>query len=86
MSKKFLKGKPPIISEKISFFDLIFKYTFMDSIISCLINIGGTMGVFLRMSIYPSFLKKCGRGFTVKEYVVLKFSKNISIKIIKYHQ
>lgn len=79
MLKKYFKKNLPIISEKISFFDLIIKYTFRDFFIAIIRNIGGTIGVFLRMCIYPSILRRCGKGLTIKEYVVIKFPEYITI-------
>ena len=79
MSTKSLKNKFPIISEKISLWDLVFKYNFRDLLVAFVRNIGGAPGVLLRMKLYPHFLKYCGRGLTIKEYVVLKFPENISV-------
>jgi acetyltransferase-like isoleucine patch superfamily enzyme len=68
-----------LINEKITFVDLILKYTLRDTLLGLLRGIPGTIGVGSRLLILPLFLKKTGTGLTVKEGVVLKFPEKISM-------
>lgn len=72
--------KLPIqINETVTLTDIILKYTLRDIFLGILRNVPGTIGAGLRMAIYPLFLKSCGRGFTVKEFVVIKFPERVNI-------
>lgn len=68
-----------LINEKITFFDLIFKYTLRDFFLGVLRAIPGSIGVGLRLIITPFFLKSCGAGPVIKEGVILKFPERIEI-------
>jgi len=74
-----MKSKIIIINENISIFDIIFKYTIRDTITGIASLVPSTLGVLLRMLLWKIFLKKCGKGFTVKEFVIIKFPEKIKI-------
>lgn len=68
-----------MINEKIGIVDLVFKYTVRDTILGIARIIPASIGVIIRMWLYKIFLLKCGKGLTLKEYVVIKFPENIDI-------
>lgn len=74
-----MKLKGVLISEKIKFWDIIWKYTIRDFILESLSFVPATIGVVLRMVIYKPFFKKIGKGFTVKKNVHFKFPERIEI-------
>ncbi len=75
---KFIK-KIILINEDISLWDIIYKYTIRDTILGLLAIIPASYGVVFRMFIYPIFMRSCGKGFTVRPFVTLKFPENLSV-------
>lgn len=74
-----MKSKKILISEKITFWDIIWKYTIRDFILETLSFVPASVGIILRMFIYKLFFKKIGKGFTVKKNVHFKFPERIVI-------
>jgi acetyltransferase-like isoleucine patch superfamily enzyme len=72
--KRFIK-----INEEITLWDVFYKYTFRDTILGCISLIPATFGIILRMLILPLFMKACGKGFTVKPFVTIKFPENLKV-------
>lgn len=68
-----------LINEKITLWDFVWKYTLRDSLLGVLRNIPASFGVGARLVFLPFFLKKCGRGLTVKEGVIFKFPERVEI-------
>lgn len=52
---------PILISEKVSFWDIIWKYTIRDFIMGILSYVPSSLGVVLRMVLYKPFFKKIGK-------------------------
>ncbi|MFH1321456.1 MAG: acyltransferase [Bacteroidota bacterium] len=70
---------PILVNEKVSWWDIIFKFTIRDFFLGNINYIPSTIGVVIRMFVYRLFFKKCGKGFTMKEMVVIKFPERVSI-------
>ena len=68
-----------MISEKVSFFDLVFKYTLRDFFTGVANVIPGTIGVGVRLLLYKMFLKRCGGGVLFKPFITLTFPERISL-------
>ncbi len=68
-----------LITEPISIRDFILKYTIRDVFLGCLSMIPGSVGVALRMVFYPAFFLRCGRGLTIKPFVMIKFPERITL-------
>lgn len=68
-----------LLNEEISFWDLFYKYTIRDSIIGLLSIIPASIGVLARMIIMPLFMKKCGKGLTIRSYVTTKFPEKLDV-------
>jgi len=73
MTKNFL------VTEKVSFADLIIKYTIRDFLLGIAHTIPATPGLFIRMIGYKLFLKSCGKGLLIKEFTKIKFPERVSI-------
>ncbi len=74
-----MNNKIILVSEKVSFFDIVIKYTIRDTITGIANLIPAAPGVLLRMALWKLFLKKCGKGLTIKEFVTIKFPERIRI-------
>jgi len=72
-------GKKLLITEKISLRDLIIRYTLRDFFLGILNRTPSSIGVFLRMVFYPLFLKKCGGGLIMRDWVTIKFPERVSL-------
>lgn len=68
-----------VVGEKLSIWDIIWKYTIRDTISGILTLIPATPGVLLRMIYYKLFLKKCGKGLRVAEFVRIRKPEKLSI-------
>jgi len=68
-----------LITEKISWKDLILKYILRDTFLGLLDLFPGAIGVALRLFFYKFFLQKCGKGLTIKNYVTFKFPERIKL-------
>jgi len=68
-----------LINEKLSLWDIFYKYTFRDTVFGILSLVPASFGVFIRMLLLPIFFKSCGKGLTVKPYVTLKFPENLIV-------
>ena len=75
---KFIK-KIVLINEPLTFLDVVYKYTILNFLLGTIRMIPSSIGIGLRLLIVPLFLKKCGRGLTIKEGVVFKFPERIEI-------
>ena len=72
--KKFV-----VTNEDISLWDLLYKYTFRDTLLGSLSLLPASFGVALRMLVIPIFMKECGKGFTVKSFVTFKYPENMNV-------
>ncbi|PIP86566.1 hypothetical protein COV42_03050 [Candidatus Campbellbacteria bacterium CG11_big_fil_rev_8_21_14_0_20_44_21] len=72
-------NKKILITEKISLKDLILKYTLRDFLLGILNRTPASIGVFLRMVFYKFFLKKCGKGLIIRDWVTIKFPERVVI-------
>jgi len=70
---------PVVVGEKISVYDLIFKYTIRDFLLGIVKWIPASPGILARMLAYKIVLKKSGKGLRVAEFVTIKFPENIIV-------
>jgi acetyltransferase-like isoleucine patch superfamily enzyme len=68
-----------LVSEKISAFDVVFKYTLRDLLIGSANVVPGTLGVGLRLLLYKLFLRRCGGGVMFKPFITLNFPERIKM-------
>ncbi|MDD5033104.1 MAG: hypothetical protein PHC85_03285 [Candidatus Pacebacteria bacterium] len=68
-----------LINEKISLRDIILKYVVRDFFLGMLDLVPSAVGVVLRLIFYRFFLKKCGKGFTLRDRTTILFPERISI-------
>ena len=66
-------------SEKISLWDLFWKYTIRDFIIGSLNLVPSVIGIGMRMFIMPFFFQKAGKNLTIRQFVTYEFPDRISI-------
>ena len=70
---------PYLINEKISWWDLIMKYTIRDAILGFASIVPSTIGIGLRTVLYRFFLKSTGKGLLIRSWVTIKFPERITI-------
>ena len=70
---------PIVIIEKITLFDLIFKYTIRDFFLGITKLIPASVGILARMLAYKAAFKKSGKGLRIAECVTIKFPENICV-------
>lgn len=70
---------PFLITEKVSWWDVVVKYTLRDTFFGILSFIPATPGIVLRMLCYRFILKAAGKGLLIRQYVTIKFPERIVI-------
>lgn len=78
MIEKIIK-KIVLINEPLTVLDVLYKYTFVSFILGSVRMLPSSIGIGLRLLIVPLFLKKCGKGLTLKEGVIFKFPERITL-------
>ena len=68
-----------LINEKITFLDLIIKYTLRDALLGLIRYVPATFGVAIRLLLVPLFLQKSGEGLTIRDGVVFRFPERIKL-------
>jgi acetyltransferase-like isoleucine patch superfamily enzyme len=70
---------PVYVNEKMSVFDIIFKYILRDFILGVFRNFPSAIGIMIRMVLYKLFLKKSGKGLRIADMVTIKFPEHITV-------
>lgn len=68
-----------LFNERLSWADIILKYTLRDTVIGFSSYIPGTVGVLARMLVYKLFLRRMGRRVLIKRNVKIYFPERLEV-------
>ena len=72
---KFIK-----VNERLTWWDIIWKYTIRDTFLGLLAMVPASFGVGGRWLLLRFYMKKVGKGFTVRSFVNLKYPENLVVR------